>query len=160
MAADRDGNAEKILFGEGAVMLNMTLKGTYTHSIDAKGRMAFPQKLRDKLGSAFIVTIGKSCLNVYSPDEWDRYCDELRTLSGGKTAAAKLIVNRAIDVETDSQGRVLITKELREYAGLSKDVTVVGVINHAEIWDSSRYNEFAESVSETDLADVLDSFAF
>jgi MraZ protein len=122
--------------------------------------MAFPQKLRDKLGSAFIVTIGKNCLNVYSPDEWDNYCEQLKTLSGGKTAAAKLIVNNAIDVETDSQGRVLITKELRDYAGLSKDVTVVGVINHAEIWDSARYSEVAESVSETDLADVLDIFAF
>ncbi|MDR0986670.1 MAG: division/cell wall cluster transcriptional repressor MraZ [Ruminococcus sp.] len=140
--------------------MNSTLKGTYTHSIDTKGRMAFPQKLRDKLGSAFIVTIGKNCLNVYSPDEWDLYCEQLRTLTGAKTAAAKLIVNRAIDVETDSQGRVLITKDLREYAGLTKDVTVVGVINHAEIWDSERYNEFTDSVSETELADVLDIFAF
>jgi MraZ protein len=122
--------------------------------------MAFPQKLRDKLGSAFIVTIGKNCLNVFSPDEWDNYCEQLKTLSGGKTAAAKLIVNSAIDVEADSQGRVLITKELRDYGGLSKDVTVVGVINHAEIWDSARYAEFAESVSEADLADVLDIFAF
>lgn len=140
--------------------MNFSLKGTYQHSIDVKGRMAFPQKLRDKLGSAFIVTIGKNCLNVYSPDEWDRYCSELRTLTGAKTAAAKLIVNRAIDVESDSQGRVLITKELREYAGLKKDVTVVGVINHAEIWDSEAYNTFTDSISETELAEVLDSFAF
>jgi MraZ protein len=122
--------------------------------------MAFPQKLRDKLGSAFIVTIGKNCLNVYSPVEWDSYCEQLKTLSGGKTAAAKLIVNNAIDVDADPQGRILITKELRDYAGLKKDVTVVGVINHAEIWDSARYAEFTDSVSETDLAEVLDIFAF
>jgi MraZ protein len=137
-----------------------TLKGTYYHSIDTKGRMAFPQKLRDKLGGGFIVTIGKNCLSVYSVDEWNNYCEKLRSLTGAKAGAAKLIVNRAIDVEADAQGRILITKELRDYAGLSKDVTVVGVISHAEIWDTAAYNAFTESVSADDLNDVLADFSF
>ncbi|MDR0944472.1 MAG: division/cell wall cluster transcriptional repressor MraZ [Ruminococcus sp.] len=141
-------------------MINSTLKGTYLHSIDAKGRMAFPQKLRDKLGTSFIVTIGKSCLNVYSNDEWDNYCEKLRGLAGGKANAARLIVNRAVDIETDAQGRILLSKDLRDYAGLSKDVTVVGVINHAEIWDSETYDRFTASVVENDLNEVLDEFAF
>jgi MraZ protein len=122
--------------------------------------MAFPQKLRDKLGGSFIVTIGKKCLNVFSNDEWDSYCEKLRSLSGSKADAARLIVNRAIDVEPDSQGRILITKELRDYAGLSKAVTIVGVINHAEIWDSEAYDRFTAAVVENGLDEVLDEFAF
>jgi MraZ protein len=137
-----------------------TLKGTYYHSVDLKGRIVFPQKLRDKLGGAFIVTIGQKCLSVYSTDEWNSYCEKLRALTGVKANAARLIVNRAIDVEADSAGRILITKELRDYAGLSKDVTVVGVINHAEIWDSAVYAAFAEDVSAEDLNEVLAEFSF
>jgi MraZ protein len=141
-------------------MVNATLKGTYLHTLDAKWRVAFPQKLREKLGTSFIVTIGKKCLNVYSNEEWDSYCEKLRELKGGKAAAAKLIAHRAIDVEPDVQGRILISKELREYAGLSKAVTIVGVINHAEIWDSECYDRFTASVVENDLDEVLDEFAF
>jgi MraZ protein len=141
-------------------MVNATLKGTYLHTLDAKWRVAFPQKMRDKLGTSFIVTIGKGCLNVYSNDEWDSYCEKLRALSGAKAKAAKLIVNKAIDVETDVQGRILITKELRDYAGLTKAVTIVGVINHAEIWDSDKYSSFAEAVEEEVLDEVLEEFSF
>jgi MraZ protein len=77
-----------------------------------------------------------------------------------KANAARLIVNRAIDVDVDTAGRILISKELRDYAGLSKDVTVVGVINHAEIWDSAVYAAFTESVPEEDLNEVLGEFSF
>jgi MraZ protein len=140
--------------------MNASLKGTFTCSMVSKGRMAFPQKLRNKLGSDFVVTIGQGCLNVYSNEEWDSYLEKLRTLTGAKANAARRIVGDAADVSPDGQGRINITPELCDYAGLSKDITIVGVINHAEIWDSARYKAFIDSVSEDDLNEVMAEFAF
>jgi MraZ protein len=140
--------------------LNGTLKGTYEHTLDTKGRMAFPHKLREKIGSNFIITIGQGCLIAYSIDEWDRFTESLRGLKDKKAAAAKRIVNLAVDAECDPQGRININKELQNYAGLTKDITVVGVINHAEIWDSDKYRSFCNSVTQEDIDELLSDFAF
>jgi MraZ protein len=140
--------------------MSATLKGTYVNTIDDKGRMAFPSKLKAKLGDEFIVTIGQDCLSVFSPDAWVEYTEKFRTLTGNAAKAAKIIVNRAIDAEPDKQGRITISKDLREFAGLSKEVTVVGVINHAEIWDSDRYERFKNNVPEEEITKLLEDFAF
>jgi MraZ protein len=137
-----------------------SLKGTYVNTIDDKGRMAFPSKLKNKLGDEFIVTIGQDCLSVYSPEAWNEFTEKLRVLTGKEAHAAKLIVNRAIDAEPDKQGRITLSKDLREFASLSKDVTVVGVINHCEIWDSERYERFKSGVSDEEIDKLLESFAF
>jgi MraZ protein len=137
-----------------------SLKGTYVNTIDDKGRMAFPSKLKNKLGDEFIVTIGQDCLSVYSPEAWVEFTEKLRVLTGEAARAAKIIVNRAIDAEPDKQGRITLSKVLREFAGLLRDVTVVGVINHCEIWDSERYERFKSGVSEEEIDKLLESFAF
>jgi MraZ protein len=140
--------------------MSASLKGTYINTIDDKGRMAFPSKLKNKLGDEFVITIGKDCLQVFSPDAWAEYTEKFRGLSGEAARAAKIIVNSAIDAEPDKQGRITISKDLRVTAGLTKDVTVVGVINHAEIWDSERYERFKQNVPEEEINKLLDSFAF
>jgi MraZ protein len=137
-----------------------SLKGTYVNTIDEKGRMAFPSKLKTRLGDEFIVTIGQDCLSVFSPEAWIEYTEKFRSLTGDAARAAKIIVNRAIDAEPDKQGRITLSKDLREHAGLSKDVTVVGVINHCEIWDSERYARFKDGVPEEEISKLLESFAF
>jgi MraZ protein len=99
-------------------------------------------------------------LSVYSAEEWDNHCEKLRTLNGAAANAVKVLIGEAMDATPDNQGRINITPKLCEYAGLNKDITIVGVINHAEIWDTDRYNAFVESVSEEDLNAVLAQFAF
>jgi MraZ protein len=135
--------------------------GTYEHTVDAKGRMAFPNKLRERLGLSFIITIGlDNCLYVFSEEEWEKFVEKLKTLTGEKAKSAKLFIVRACTVEPDKQGRILIPQNLRDYAGLTKDVTVLGVINRAEIWDSARFNEMSESVTDTMLSEALSEIAF
>lgn len=135
-----------------------SLMGTYKHTIDVKGRMAFPNKLRDLLGAQFIVTVGlEGCLYVYSEDEWEVFTEKLKALGGAAAKAAKKrYASSAVLAETDSQGRILIPQNLREHAGLDHDVTVVGVINHAEIWDSSRWVESSGEYSDDELAKALE----
>lgn len=142
-------------------MSGSSLMGTYEHTIDVKGRMAFPTKLRERIGVSFIITIGLDrCLYVFSEEEWESFTEKLRTLTGEKARSAKLFIVRACPVEPDKQGRILIPQQLREYAGLEHDVTVLGVINRAEIWDSKRFAEMSKSVSEEMLSDALADIAF
>lgn len=138
-----------------------TLMGTYEHTIDAKGRMAFPTKLRERLGLSFIVTIGpENCLYVYSEEEWENFTEKIKTLTGEKARAAKLFIIKACTVEPDKQGRILIPQNLREYAGLDHEVTVLGVINRAEIWDTAHFSEVSGAVTEEMLSDALSDIAF
>ncbi|MGN0690185.1 MAG: division/cell wall cluster transcriptional repressor MraZ [Oscillospiraceae bacterium] len=134
------------------------LMGIYKHTVDAKGRMAFPNKLRDTLGSQFIVTIGfEGCLYVYSEEEWEIFTDKLKTLGGSLAKAAKKkYAANAVFAETDSQGRILIPQNLREHADLGHDVVVIGNINRAEIWNPDRWNKFNEEYSDEELAAALE----
>lgn len=142
-------------------MAGNTLMGTFEHTIDAKGRMAFPTKLRERLGLSFIVTIGpENCLYVYSEEEWENFTEKIKTLTGEKARAAKLFIIKACTVEPDKQGRILIPQNLREYAGLDHDVTVLGVINRAEIWDTAHFSEVSGAVTEEMLSDALSDIAF
>ena len=120
------------------------LTGQYTHSIDAKGRVNFPAKLREELGERFIITRGlDNCLFVYSVDEWDQ-----------------LFFAGAAEAEPDKQGRVLLPAHLREYAGLDRDVTIAGVSNRAEIWDSERWEKQNEQLTAESIATAMDELGF
>lgn len=142
-------------------MSGNSLMGTFEHTIDLKGRMAFPNKLREKLGLSFIVTIGpEHCLYVYSEAEWENFTEKIKTLTGEKARAAKLFIVKACTVEPDKQGRILIPQNLRDYARLDHDVTVLGVINRAEIWDSAHFSEVSGEITEDMLSDALSDIAF
>ncbi len=134
------------------------LMGIYKHTVDAKGRMAFPNKLRDALGSQFVVTIGlEGCLYVYSEEEWEIFTDKLKSLGGSLAKAAKRkYAANAVFAETDSQGRILLSQNLREHAGLGHDVVVIGNINRAEIWNPERWDKFNEEYSDDELAAALE----
>lgn len=134
--------------------------GTYEHTMDAKGRMAFPTKLRERFGLSFIVTIGlDGCLYVYSNEDWEVFTEKLQTLTGAKAKAAKLIIVNACVVEPDKQGRILIPQNLRDYAGLDHDITVLGVINRAEIWDTAKFRDFSSNVTNEMLSEALEDLA-
>ena len=135
--------------------------GTYEHTIDGKGRMAFPNKLRECLGLSFIVTIGlDGCLYVYSNEEWDIFTDKIKTLTGEKAKAAKLFIINATAVEADKQGRILIPQKLRDFAGLDHDVTVLGVINRAEIWDTAKIDKISDNITNEMLTEAMADLAF
>ena len=142
--------------------MHAPLMGTYYHNMDAKGRMAFPNKLREQLGVNFVITIGlEGCLYVYSNEEWEKFTEQLRTLSGpvAKQAIRKYAAN-AFVAEADKQGRILIPQNLREHAGLDHDITVIGNLTRAEIWDTARYNEINSKFTDEELAEAIDSLAF
>ena len=138
------------------------LTGQYTHSLDAKGRVNFPAKLREDLGERFIITRGlDNCLFVYSMEEWALLAAKLHELPISKSAPLnRFFFAGAAEVEPDKQGRVLLPAHLREYAGLERDVTIAGVSNRAEIWDSARWAEQNELLTSESVASAMDELGF
>ena len=120
------------------------LMGTYHHNIDAKGRMSFPTKLRDLLGGEFYVTksINQKCLTIYSKSAWEKLANKIAELpdSMGGLDIKRWLFSGAGELVPDKQGRVLIPSDLREFAGLKKDVVVIGLDDKAEIWDKELWD--------------------
>ena len=110
--------------------------GRYDYTIDAKGRLNFPAKFRDAMGESFVVLEWvDSCLFALPMEEVQRLADKLESdeLMDSWAISGDLF-STACEVVPDKQGRILLPAELRAYAGLDKDVTIIGNRNHAEIW--------------------------
>jgi len=132
--------------------------GEYQHSLDAKGRVILPARYRDQLADGAFVTKGRGgCLSVFTPEEFEQVANQVRDQSKrGATElnAARSFFSGAQEVKPDRQGRVALPQNLREYAGLSRDVVVAGVFSRVEIWDRERWSELdrvgAQALSESD----------
>ncbi len=132
--------------------------GEFQHSLDAKGRVILPAKYRDQLSAGAVVTKGRGgCLSVFTPEEFETVAATVReTQKRGpqELAAARAFFGGAVDVVPDKQGRVAIPQNLREYAGLTQQVAVVGVYSRIEIWDRDRWLELdrvgAEALATSD----------
>lgn len=137
------------------------LLGEYEHSIDTKGRIAMPAKLREGLGTQFIITKGlDGCLFVYALDEWQRLEAKLATLPMSRKTArdfTRFLFGGACEAECDKQGRVLLPANLRRYAELERDAVIVGVGSRAEIWAAAKWQQYNEESAEdvNELAEQL-----
>jgi MraZ protein len=138
------------------------LIGEYDHSIDEKGRINFPSKLREELGPEFIITKGlDECLYVYSLEEWAKLEAQINSQPNAKARGLRrFFFASAAAAAPDKQGRVLIAQKLREYAGLKENVTIVGVSNHAEIWDRARWAESSLDLPSEAIVSVMDELGF
>ena len=120
--------------------------GEFFHNIDAKGRLSVPSKFRDSLGSTVVISQGpERCLRLQSLENWEAFVDQLSTdLDTSTTDGRNLfrtITSKASVCEIDSQGRIIVTPALRAYAGITKEVAVIGNGNKAEIWNREKYDE-------------------
>ncbi|SFR14759.1 division/cell wall cluster transcriptional repressor MraZ [Desulfoscipio geothermicus] len=122
--------------------------GEYQHNIDAKGRLIIPARLREGLGDKFIITKGlDSCLFAYPMEEWSALEQKMRSLPFTRADArafVRFFFAGATECEIDKQGRILVPANLREYAGLEKEVVVIGVSNRVELWSRERWEKYNE----------------
>ena len=118
------------------------MTGVYPHSLDAKGRLFIPAKLRDELGEVFYVTLSmEKCLTAYSSEGWKALEEKIKALPRSKQIQMRPLFAHAAKCELDAQGRILLPAALRDFAGLKKNVTVVGDGDVAEFWDTDTWNE-------------------
>ncbi|MBQ8956806.1 MAG: division/cell wall cluster transcriptional repressor MraZ [Lachnospiraceae bacterium] len=134
--------------------------GEYNHTIDAKGRLIVPAKYRDNLGEHFYVMKGyDDCLFVYGEEDFKALGDQIRALplsNKASRAMSRFFLGSAQESEFDKQGRILVSAPLREHAGLEKDVVLVGVGNHIEIWSKDRYDAAEDSIDVDEVASKLE----
>jgi len=138
------------------------LTGEYQHNLDSKGRLFIPARLREELGGVFYVTLSMDkCLSAYSAESWQAFSDKVNAMPYIKQRKMRPLFAYAAKCEPDAQGRVLLPQNLRDYAALTKNVTVVGCNNHAEIWDSDAWS--AVNTIETtpeNIAAVMEELEF
>ncbi len=135
--------------------------GEYKYSIDAKGRVAIPSKFRANLVSGCVVTRGiDNCLFIYPRQEWEKLAQKLASLpisQSNSRAFSRLMLAGAMDLEIDKQGRVVLPKYLREYAGLKTKAIIAGLYNRLEVWDSQKWDRYKKQTesSSADIAEQL-----
>lgn len=138
------------------------LIGEYAHTLDPKGRMILPSRIRENMGDTFILTKGlDGCVAAYTLNEWSEMELRVRQLPSAKSRTLKrFLFSSASEVTVDKQGRVLIPTNLREYANLSKNIVTNGNSTGIEIWDESRWKEVCESLTQESIAEAMDELGF
>nr|WP_281366421.1 division/cell wall cluster transcriptional repressor MraZ [Nesterenkonia xinjiangensis] len=138
-----EGDSARTCEAVGAVFL-----GTYTPRMDEKGRLILPAKYRDDLAEGLVLTRGQErCIYVFSTEEFQNVHQQMRQAPLTSRQARdyiRVFLSGASDETPDKQGRITIPSALREYAGLDRDVTVIGAGDRAEIWDSAAWNAYLE----------------
>lgn len=127
--------------------------GEFQHNVDARGRLFIPSKLKEGLGDRFYATKGlESCLWVFPPTEWESIGEKLHSLPLSSSAArqfTRLFFAGATECEVDAQGRILLPANLRDYAGIEKDVVIIGVTSRVEIWAPAKWAEYCQKAEES-----------
>jgi MraZ protein len=127
--------------------------GEYAHGLDNKGRLTIPSRFREELGSPCVVTRGlDQCLFVYPPQEWQALADKLATLpltQSDARAFVRLLFSGATECELDKQGRILLPPHLRQYAGIDKEVVVIGVSRRIEVWSAAEWEQYSTAAAES-----------
>jgi MraZ protein len=138
------------------------MTGEYEHNLDAKGRLFIPARLREELGDVFYVTLSMDrCLSAYNAESWQDFSDKVNAMPYVKQRKMRPLFAYAARCELDAQGRILIPQNLREYAGLVKNVSVVGCNNHVELWDSAAWRELnAVETTPENIAAVMEELEF
>ena len=145
--------------------MSLVFQGASALSLDAKGRLAVPARHRDALqalcnGQLTLTKHPEGCLMVFPRPAWEVFRDKVAALPMSASGWKRIFLGNAQDVEIDGAARVLVAPELRAAAGLSKDVMLLGMGTHFELWDAQRYAAHEAEVMAQAMPDALQDFTF
>jgi MraZ protein len=140
-------------------------QGASSLSLDAKGRMSVPTRHRDALliqceGRVTLTKHPHGCLLLFPRPVWESHREQIASWPMSARAWQRIFLGNASDVEFDSAGRLLIAPELRTAVGLSRDVMLLGMGSHFEIWDASKLDDSEAQAIAEGMPDVLSNFSF
>ena len=139
--------------------MNLGFKGQYGHSMDKKRRVSVPAKMRNKLGERVVVTKEVDrCLIVYPIEQWEEKIAHLQNMTTTKRearATARFKIAGAAELEIDKLGRVLLPQYLTEFAGIKKDVKILGLGNRIEFWDEKKWEVYNKKI-EKEMPDLVE----
>jgi MraZ protein len=133
------------------------MTGRYDHTIDPKGRLFLPSKLRADLGNPVYLAVGADhCLDIYPQEAWDNLAAKVAALPSSQAAMMDVFFANASRCEPDSQWRILIPQTLRDYAELEEDVVVTGNGPKARIWSRARWEaKEAKELNPENVANIM-----
>jgi len=134
-----------------------SFKGSYSYSVDTKGRTNIPARLRKYVSTeandTFVVTRGyEQCLFVYPLDEWSKLEESIRRLSPSDPKHrffTRTLLQRAVESQLDGQSRITIPKELLQFAGIENEVLILGVLERIEVWNPRVYDDYLKAQAES-----------
>ena len=140
-------------------------QGVSSISLDTKGRLAVPTRYRDVLtataaGQLTITRHPDGCLLLFARPEWERFSQRIAALPMNAQWWKRIFLGSAMEVEMDGTGRVLVSPELRQAGGLSKDVMLMGMGTHFELWDKAAYDAKEAAALQQEMPDVFKDFSF
>jgi MraZ protein len=140
-------------------------QGASSLSLDAKGRLSVPTRHRDVLSATAsgMLTITRhphGCLMVFPRPEWEKFRERIAQLPMSAQGWKRIFMGYAMDVDMDATGRVLVSPELRQAAGITKDAILLGMGNHLELWDRAAYEAQEAQAMQGPMPDVFSDFSF
>ena len=144
---------------------NIVFQGPAALTLDGKGRIAMPARHRELLTAMNVhqLTVTKQPeggLLIFPRPAWELFRDKIAALPMDAAGWKRVFLGNAMEVEIDASSRLLIAPELRASAGLVRDVMLLGMGSHFELWDATRYAEHEAKVMASDMPDALKSFSF
>lgn len=145
--------------------MTISFLGEYEATLDAKSRFLLPAGFKRQLPEGenmrFVINRGfEKCLSLYPLPSWQPLYDQISSLNDFDPKVRefrRFFLNGAIEVEPDTAGRILIPQNLKDYAGLGKDIVLAAAVNKIEIWDQDQYRKFFESYSPDDFSALAQS---
>ncbi len=133
------------------------LVGKYNQTMDSKGRVNIPSKFRSALGDVFVAAIGdEKCVCLYPLEEWNAFMERIYSVSvEDRAMTMRYIQHNSAVCETDSQGRVVIPPTIRDYAGLTKEIVVVGEHKKVEVWSHENWSKYADKFDMDKLSGIM-----
>lgn len=140
-------------------------QGASSLSLDAKGRLSVPTRHRDALngtnGAHLTITRHPhGCLMLFPRIEWEKFRERVAALPMEAQWWKRIFLGNAMDVEMDGTGRVLVSPELRQAAGITRDTMLLGMGNHLELWDKTLYDTLEARALQGEMPDVFKDFSF
>ncbi len=140
-------------------------QGASSLILDGKGRLSVPTRHRDVLvasasGQLTVTKHPHGCLMIFPRPEWDKFRERIASLPMSAQWWKRIFLGNAMELELDSTGRVLISPELREGAGITKAAVLLGMGNHFELWDKVTYESLESKAMQGDMPDVFREFSF
>jgi MraZ protein len=140
-------------------------QGASSLSLDAKGRLSVPTRHRDVLaattaGQLTVTRHPHGCLMIFPRPAWEKFRERIAALPMSAQWWKRIFLGNAMDMELDGTGRLLISPELRQAAGLARDVVLLGMGEHFELWDKAQYEAEEAKAMQADMPDVFKDFSF
>lgn len=138
------------------------LVGQYFHTVDSKGRVFVPAKFRPDLQGNLILVKGmEDCIALYNEEQWDVFVKKLEAYGEMQMKRIKcFILASAFNTELDSQGRIVISSELRQHAGIEKEVSFIGLNNCVEIWRPDKFKAYNDASDVEEMKEMLRNVGF